>query len=408
MSSTEEATDAHPPEEPPVETTQMEDSPRGKKRPQPASSEDEQCSKRKNSTAPPPPPLPFVQLPYHGEHRRAVSAVAFAPGESICHTSALCLAASASADSSVKLWELTPSMLTEPSRVQKNLSPLNTLVGHSRGINDLAWSRKGDYIATASDDKTLRLWDVHTGDALVEFKGHANFCFSVAFNPQGNLLASGSFDETVKLWDVRSGSCVATLPAHCDPVTAVDFNRDGTCIASGSHDGLLRVWDTATGQCLKTLYAEGNPPVGYVKYSPNGKYVLAGTLDSTLRLWHMSSANSPPQSEILSKPQSRSKVLIPSRGGKCTKTYKGHSNTKYCSFAAFSVSNPSRQTVVAGSEDGMVYLYDLQSRKVRQVLKGHSDAVLAVAAHDKKEILASGGMTNDKTVRFWVPAKPED
>ena len=105
-----------------------------------------------------------------------------------------------------------------------------------------------------------------TGEALLEFKGHSNFCFSCQFSPQGNLLVSGSFDETVKIWDVRSDECISTLPAHSDPVTSVSLNRDGTCIVSSSHDGLIRIWDVATGECLKTIYAEGNPPVrdGYV------------------------------------------------------------------------------------------------------------------------------------------------
>ena len=65
-------------------------------------------------------------------------------------------------------------------------------------------------------------------------------------------------------------------------MTSVHFNRDGTLIVSGSYDGLCRIWDTHSGQCLKTLIDECNPPVSYVKFSPNSKYLLAGTLDNTL------------------------------------------------------------------------------------------------------------------------------
>ena len=311
----------------------------------------------------------FVQLPFHGEHKRAVSAVSLAPS----NIAASPLCASASADGSVRLWDLKYRAIAKSG---PSVDPLSTLVGHSRGINDVSWSPQAPYIATASDDKTLRLWDANTAEALVEFRGHSNFVFCVRFNPQSNLLVSGSFDETVKLWDVRTGDCVSTLPAHSDPVTGVDLNRDGTCIVSGSHDGLLRIWDTATGECLKTIYAQANPPVSMVRYSPNGKYVLAGTLDGKLRLWKTST---------------------------CCKTYHSHTNTKYCLASDFLVSNPKRHSVVTGSEDGKVYLYDLNSTKTTQILEGHKDAVLAVSCHDSKEIIATGGMTNDRTVRFWAP-----
>ena len=75
------------------------------------------------------------------------------------------------------------------------------------------------------------------------------------------------------------------LPAHSDPVTAVQFNRDGTLIVSCSFDGLCRIWDTATGQCLKSLIDDDNPPVSFVTFSPNSKFILAGSLDNKLRLW---------------------------------------------------------------------------------------------------------------------------
>ena len=362
-------------------------------------------------------PPPFACLPMFGEHKRAVSSVQLAPSRLTKHHAALC--ASALADGSVKIWDLGASASASGDKDENKvasstvapavsaaatsssgasgggnaasnseylLNPVSTLLGHSRGINEVCWSKGGDpFCATASDDKTLRLWDAQTGDALVEFRGHDNFVFCCQFNQPSNLLVSGSFDETVKIWDVRSGECVSTLPAHSDPVTAVSFNRDGTCVVSASHDGLIRIWDVCTGECLKTIFAAGNPPVSHVTYSPNGKYVLAGTLDSTLRLWPMSVSGK----------------------SKCAKTYTSefHVNTKYCIASSFLVAKPKRrQCIVTGSETGHVVLYDIQSRRVHQLLEEvHKDVVLAVDAHDSLELLASGGMSKDRTVRFWAP-----
>ena len=79
--------------------------------------------------------------------------------------------------------------------------------------------------------------------------------------------------------------------------------------------------------------------------------------------------------------------------------FAGHLNSI---FSAFLVANPNRQSIVTGSKDGKVYVYDLQMRMVRQVLKAHDDACLAVAVHDSREIIASGGMSDDRLVKFWV------
>lgn len=69
--------------------------------------------------------------------------------------------------------------------------------------------------------------------------GHQNYVYCLAFSPKGNMLASGSYDEAVFLWDVRAGRLMRSLPAHSDPVSGIDFCRDGTLVVSCSTDGLM-------------------------------------------------------------------------------------------------------------------------------------------------------------------------
>lgn len=87
------------------------------------------------------------------------------------------------------------------------------------------------------------------------------------------------------------------------------------------------------------------------------------------------------------------------------KTYSGHVNSKFCIPAIFSITNGNY--VVSGSEDNCVYLWDLQNRKIVQKLEGHTDSVIAVSCHPSENIIASGALGNDKTVKIWVQ-KNED
>jgi WD40 repeat protein len=128
---------------------------------------------------------------------------------------------------------------------------MDTLVGHMAGVSCLAWTPDSNTIASGSDDKAIRLWDRVTGrpktttrksvagQEMGPLKGHHNYIHCLAFSPKGNILASGSYDEAVFLWDVRAGRQMRSLPAHSDPVSGIDFSRDGTLVVSCSTDGLM-------------------------------------------------------------------------------------------------------------------------------------------------------------------------
>ncbi|KAL9615212.1 MAG: hypothetical protein Q9167_000306 [Letrouitia subvulpina] len=269
--------------------------------------------------------------------------------------------------------------------------PLHTLEGHLAGISSIAWSPDSKILASGSDDKSIRLWNVSTGKAYpVPLLGHHNYIYSLAFSPKGNMLVSGSYDEAVFLWDVRAARVMRSLPAHSDPVGGVDFCRDGTLIASCASDGLIRIWDTPTGQCLRTLVHEDNAPVTSVRFSPNGKFVLAWTLDSCVRLWDYE------------------------RGRCVKKTYQGHVNTRFSlsgSFGIYGDTNEGRGErkafIVSGSEDGEMLWWDVQSKEILQKEEAHEGCVLGVDTWEKGGLVVSCGL--DKLVRIWerVDQEPE-
>jgi len=290
-----------------------------------------------------------AELVIQSGHTSAVVSVVFSPdGKRF---------ASGSVDRTIKLWDITTGQ------------ELKTFRGHTRAVNSVAFSPDGKTLASGSDDKTIKLWDITTGQELKTFKGHTRAVISAAFSPDGKTLASGSDDKTIKLWDRNTGLELKTLKEHTSIVVSVAFSPDGKTLASGSTDKTIKLWDTITGQELKTL-KEHTSIVVSVAFSLDGKTLASGSSDKTIKLWDITT-------------------------GQELKTLKGH--TSVVVSVAFS---PDGKTLASGSSDKTIKLWDIETGKEQNTLLGHTSYVVSVAfSSDGKRIASSG--YSDRTIRLW-------
>jgi small GTP-binding protein len=265
---------------------------------------------------------------------------------------------------SIEKWELANE------EVRKNLPPgvklFRTLRGHTGRICDIAWSPDGKFLASASEDRTVCLWNMDLGKPVHIFSGHEDRVYTVAWSHDGRKIASGSADYTIRIWNKDNMDLLRTLNAHGNSVFAVSWYPDGQLIASGSRNGTVLIWDN-NGKIIEGL--DYKYWVNNLAFSPDGHYLASVTGEGILYIW-----------DVRNKGPSR--------------TLMGH--TSYAVGVAWS---PDGKTIASSSFDHTIRIWNAETGKEIASLEGHTGPVGCISYSSDGKLLAS--KSNDGTIRIW-------
>ncbi|GAA5821467.1 hypothetical protein JCM3770_000914 [Rhodotorula araucariae] len=265
-------------------------------------------------------------------------------------------------------------------------------------IRSASFSPDGKFLATGSEDRIVRIWNLAHKRISQVFQGHKSEIYSLAFSPDGRRLVSGSGDKTAKMWDLETGTCVYTLTidditiAENGPVdagvTSVVFSPDGKFLAAGSLDTMVRIWDAETGQLLDKLKGHRDS-VYSVAFSPDGKFLVSGSLDKTLKMFDIGSLKAALAAGVKDAPVGE--------GGKttCLTTLQGHKD-----YVLSVDISPDGAWIVSGSKDRGVQFWDPKTAKAQFMLQGHKNSVISVAVSPGPHGLIATG-SGDWSARIW-------
>jgi WD40 repeat protein len=296
-------------------------------------------------------------------HRNAIYGIA--------HSWQQNLLASGHEDQTIKLWDVN---LNASQQLKVGLQPFGVLHGHSNRVFCVAFSPNGQFIASGSADRTIKLWSSHTGKCLNTLHGHGSWVWAIAFNPDSNLLASASHDHTIKIWDVHSDECLQTLQGHPGSVLAIAFSQDGKTLFTSGYEKIVKQWDVETGKCLNTWEADSNR-VWAVSVSPDGQYVATGGDEQIVKLWDIHT-------------------------GTCRRIFQGHTGQIVCILFT---ADGSR--MISGSSDRTIKIWHLVTGDCLATLQNHQNWVWSLSlSHDDRTLLSG---SQDETINCWDIATGE-
>jgi WD40 repeat protein len=351
---------------------------------------------------------------------------------------------------------LAPGEKTPPVKDDIPVGEIRRFEGHTKGVNSVACSADGHRALSASDDETLRLWDVDSGKELLNIQAHPKGVRRAALSADGRRALSIGGEREMCLWDLETGKEIRRFKDVGEGEKTVVFSPDSRRALSGDYYGFVRLWDVQTGEAIRRFEGHSNAITG-VAFTPDGKRVLSCSQDLTVRVWDAQTGKQLRQFSghtgyvhCLAVSADGRKLLSGSGGrlgeepglffndaprpkmiadrdtdlrlwdletGKAIRTFNGH--RIYVNSVAFSPDGRwalssnggalvgfERGTIMGafGGADNLLPLWDVDTGKELQSFKGHADVVRCVVfVGDGRRALSASA---DKTVRLWGLPSP--
>ncbi|MGK7873602.1 MAG: AAA-like domain-containing protein [Xenococcaceae cyanobacterium] len=316
-------------------------------------------------------------------HRGFVTSVSFSPNGKYIAT--------VSEDGTVRLWNLTGHQIAQFN-------------AHRSFVTSISFSPDGEYIATASSDCSARLWDLF-GNQIAEFKGHSGMVLSASFSNNGEYIATASSDCSARLWDL-SGNQIAQFNGYQDWVRSASFSPNGEYIATASSDCSARLWDLSGHQIAEFIGHRGK--VLSVSFSLNGEYIATASSDCSARLWDLSGR----QIAQLNAHRGWVRSISFSPNGKYLGTGSGDGTARLWDLSGHQIAelmkhnggvrsvsfSPNGKYLATASSDCIARLWDLSGHQIT-AFKGHKRGLNSVSFSPKGEYLATA--SSDCSARLW-------
>jgi WD40 repeat protein len=311
-------------------------------------------------------------------------------------------------------------LLVELGPKPKPLSWDGVYRGHTDLVRSVAWSPDGTRIASASNDRTVQVWDSRTGKPLLTYRMHQDQVLAVSWSPDGRRIVSASKDGTAQVWDASSGQKLLTYTTHRGQVYTAAWSPRGGMIASGGDiaDQTVQIWNDMTGDRLYT-YTGYSGFIGDAEWSPDGQRIASGGggfQSFGIQIWDALTGNnvvncvghtdsvfavawSPHDGKrLVSASNDKTLRMWDALTGAFLFSYPGHQGFVY----GVSWSSTDNRRIASCSADNTVQIWDAITRSTLYTYRGHTRQVHAVAWSPDGMQLASG--STDTTVHIWKPA----